>query len=153
MSRRTTAAGGNGARTSRRKRPTQRGCDLHAGTGRAVAAVGEAVHAAGRHDDGLTGRRDDLARAETEDHRALEHLEALLLLGVDVSAGDVPVRRELELELEQLAAGVGRGAEEVDPLAAHGIADGLSCVSHCRAPCRSVWQQPLAAGVSRRRAR
>ena len=54
-----------------------------------------------------------LPQTEPERHRALEHVEALLLLGVDVGAGHAAVGAELELELEQLAAGVGGGLEEV----------------------------------------
>ena len=90
----------------------ERGDDLDARARRRVAAVGELVHAAGRDDDGLAGAGDDRAHAEAELHRALEHVEALLLLGVHVRAGHVAVGRELELELEQLAVGVGGGLEE-----------------------------------------
>ena len=78
--------------------------DLDAGARDAVAAVGELVHAAGRHHDGLARVGDDLLQPEPERHRALEHVEALLLLRVDVRAGHAPVSRELELELQQLAA-------------------------------------------------
>ena len=59
----------------------------------AVAAVGEAVRAAGGDDDGVAGLGDDRAQAEAEAHRALEHVEALLLLGVHVRAGHAAVRR------------------------------------------------------------
>ena len=69
---------------------------------------------------------------EAELHRALEHVEALLLLRVHVRTGDVAVGGQLELELEQLAVGVGSGLEEGDALAADGVVDGLSGVSHDR---------------------
>jgi hypothetical protein len=55
---------------------------------------------------------------------ALEHVEALLLLGMNVRAGHVAVGREGQLELEQLAGGVGRGLQEGDLLAADGVVDG-----------------------------
>jgi hypothetical protein len=51
----------------------------------------------------VAGLGDDRAQAESEPHRALEDLEALLLLGMHVRSGHVAVGRELELELEQRA--------------------------------------------------
>ena len=85
----------------------ERGLDLDAHPRRALAAVREAVHAAGGDDDGLARAGDDPPQAEAERHRALEHVEALLLLGVHVRAGHVPVLRQLQLELEQAAVRVG----------------------------------------------
>jgi hypothetical protein len=59
-------------------------------------------------------------------------VEALLLLGVHVSARDAAVGSEVELELEQLAVGVGRRAQELDALTADGVLDDLSGVCHGR---------------------
>ena len=67
-----------------------------------------------------------VAQAEPELHRALEHVEALLLLGVHVRAGHAPVGRELQLELEQRAVGVRGGLQELDALPADGVVDDLS---------------------------
>ena len=108
----------------------ERGHDLDARPGHAFAAVRELVHAARGHHDRLARRRDDLPHPEPERHRPLEHVKALLLLGVDVRAGHAAVRGELELELEQLAGRVGGGLDERDALAAHGIVDRLSGESH-----------------------
>jgi hypothetical protein len=110
----------------------QRRGDLDAGARHTLAAVGELVHAAGRHDDCLARLGDDGAQAEAELHGALEHLEGLLLLRVHVRTGDAPVGSERELELEELAVGVGRGAHELDALAADGVLDDLSRVGHVR---------------------
>ena len=86
---------------------------------------------------GLAGAGDDLAHAEAEGQLALEDVEALLLLGVHVRAGHVAVGRQRELELEQLAAGVGGGPEELDRLAGDGVLDDLSGVGHGERPCGS----------------
>ena len=95
-----------------------------------VAAVLEGVDLAGRDGDDVAGVGDDLLHAHAEGHRAFEDLEALLLLGVDVSTGHGAVGGELELDLQQLAVGVGSGLDERDLLAADGVLEGLSCVSH-----------------------
>ena len=83
-------------------------------------------------DDRLARAGDDPPQTEPERHLAFEHVEALLLLRVHVGAGHVAVGRELELELEPLAGRVGGGLQEGDPLAADGVLDGLSGVSHFR---------------------
>ncbi len=86
----------------------ERGDDLDAAAGDVVAGVLELVDGAGGDDDGLAGLGHDAAEAAAELHPAGEHVEALLLLGVHVCTGDAAVRRELELELEQLAVRVAR---------------------------------------------
>ena len=91
----------------------ERGDDLDAAARDLVAAVGETMHAAGGDDDGVAGTRHDLAQAHAELHRALEHVEGLRLLGVNVRAGHVAVGAELELDLQLLAVGVGGGPQEV----------------------------------------
>ena len=108
----------------------ERWLDLHTGARRAVARVGELVHAAGGHDDRLAGLGDDRPHPEPEAHPALEDVEALLLLGMHVRAGHTAVGRQGQLELDQLAVGVGGGAVELDALAAHGVLDDLSGVGH-----------------------
>jgi hypothetical protein len=110
----------------------ERGDDLDPSARRAVAVVGEAVHATGGDDDRLARAGDDLAHAEAELHLALEDVEALFLLGVHVGAGDVAVGGELELDLELLAGGVAGRLQERDALAADGVMDDLSGVSHDR---------------------
>ena len=88
------------------------------------------MHAAGGHRDRVAGQRHDRAQPDAELHRAFEHVEALLLLRVHVRAGNAAVGGELELELEQLAVGVGGGAQEFDALAGDGVLDDLSCMGH-----------------------
>jgi hypothetical protein len=121
--------------------------DLDAGAGDAVAAVGELVHAASRDHDGLARLGGDLLHPEPERHRALEHVKALLLLRVDVRAGHATVRRELELELEQLARRVRGGLQERDALAAHGVLDRLSGESHVDSP-EGSWGVRQGSGKS-----
>jgi hypothetical protein len=92
------------------------------------------VDLAGGDRDDLAGAGDDLLQAHAERHRALDDLEALLLLGVDMGAGHGAVGGELQLDLEQLAVGVGGGLDEGDLLAADGVLDRLSCVGHLGSP-------------------
>ena len=126
------ALGGELCRRAQELLHVERRRDLDPSPRRAVTAVGEPVHAPGGHDDDVARGRDDRAQAETERHRAGEHVEALLLLGVHVGPGNAAVGGELELELEQLATGVGGGAQELDPLTADGVRDGLPGVCHGR---------------------
>jgi hypothetical protein len=84
---------------------------------RLVAAVRELVRHPGGDGHHVTGLGDHGLAAHLELHGAAEDLEALLLDRVHVPARHVPVRRELEVELEQLAVGVGRGLPERDALA------------------------------------
>jgi hypothetical protein len=88
------------------------------------------VDLAGGHDDDVAGLRDDLLHPEAELQRASVHDEALLLLGVHMSAWDVAVGGEREVELEQLAVRVGGGAAELEALAADGVVEDESGVSH-----------------------
>src|SRR5215211_1270771 len=109
--------------------PERRGY-LDPGARRPVADVLELVRLAGGHHDDVTRPGDDRLAAEPESHAAAPHLEALLLLGVHVLAGHVPVGGQLEVDLEQLAARVGRGPAEGDPLATDRVLDDLTCVCH-----------------------
>jgi hypothetical protein len=101
-----------------------------------VTGVEEPVGLAGRDYDGLPGPGDDLLHSEPETHRAADDLEGLLLLGMDVRAGDGAAGREHELDRQQLTVGVrGRLAED-DLLAADRILQNLSCTSHRGPPPR-----------------
>src|SRR3954470_7227992 len=116
----------------------ERRADLDADLGGLVTRVLERVDLAGRHRDDVAGAGDDLLQAHAEGHRALDDLEALLLLGVDVRAGHGAVGGELEFDLDQLAVGVRSSLDEGDLLAADGVLEGLSCVSHFGSP-GEVW--------------
>jgi hypothetical protein len=87
----------------------ERGDDLDAAARGLVAGVLELVHRAGRDDDGVARLGYHAAPALVELHAPGLHVEALFLLRVHVRSRDVAVRCELELELEQLAAGVAGG--------------------------------------------
>src|ERR671915_111823 len=96
-----------------------------------VADVREVVLPAGGDDDHFAGSRDDPLAAHPEAHRALDDLEALLLLRVDVLATrDPPVRGKLEVDREQLAVRFRRCLAERDALAACRVLECLSSVNH-----------------------
>ena len=77
----------------------------------------------GRHGDDIAGPCDDLRLAVAELERALENLEALALIRVDVCGGDGAVGLDGDLDLDELAVGVGRRPEEVDGLAGDRVLD------------------------------
>ena len=64
----------------------ERGPDLDPDERGLVAGVGEVVRDAGRDDDDVAGLGDDPLAPHPEAHRAADHLEALLLVWVDVQA-------------------------------------------------------------------
>ena len=98
-----------------------------------VADIGEVVLLARGDDDHLAGPRDDPLASHPEAHRAFDHLEALLLLRVDVLATRNPsVRGKLEVDRQQLAARVRRCLAERDSLSACRVLECLSCVRHSR---------------------
>ena len=78
--------------------------------------------------DDLAGPGDDLLAAAAELERALEHLEALALVRVDVRGGDGAVRLDGDLDLDELAVGLGGGRRKwiVSPVT------GFSIVSPAR---------------------
>src|SRR3954468_22590815 len=117
----------------------QRRADLDASTGDALAAVGELVRLAGRNGDDVAGLGDDRLAAELEAHRALDDAEALGLLRVDVQAGDLAVRRQLEVEGEQLAVALGSGGDEGDGLPRDGVRDLHSGVCHAETVPAAAW--------------
>jgi len=84
-----------------------------------VADIREVVPLASGDDDHLAGPRDDPLASHLEAHRALDDLEALLLLRVDVlGTRDPSARGKLEVHREQLAARYRRCLPERDPLSA-----------------------------------
>ena len=129
----------------------ERGSHLDADERAGVAEVGEVVRHAGGHDDDLAGAGDDALAAHPEAHRAVDDLEALLLLRVNVQrARHAAAGRELEVDRDQLAVGVCRGLAERDPLAACGVLECQSCVGHVgssQAAWRRSFQTPLAAAA------
>ena len=87
------------------------------------------------------GSGDDSRPAVAELERPLEHLEALALERVDVRGGDGAVGLDGDLDLDELAVGVGRCLKEVDGLAGERILDRVACADgsrlrgHVRASC------------------
>ena len=109
----------------------QRRAHLDADERLVVADVREVVRHAGGDDDHLAGPGDDPLAPHPEPHRALDDLEALLLVRVDVQAtGDPAVRGKLEVDRQQRAVRLRRGLAEGDPLSACGVLECLSCVCH-----------------------
>jgi hypothetical protein len=107
----------------------QRRAHLDADERVTVADIREVVPLATGDDDHRAGSRDGPLASHPEAHRALDDLEALLLLRVDVLATrDPPARGKLEVDREQLAARVRRRLAERDPLCAGRVLGGLSAV-------------------------
>jgi hypothetical protein len=102
--------------------------DAHDGT--LLAHVRELVGLAGLDHHDVAGLGGHATKALLEADAPAEHLEALLLRGMHVHAGHVAVRRERDVELEQLALRVSRRLTKRDPLAADGVLDDLSSVCH-----------------------
>src|SRR5438309_8616575 len=84
-----------------------------------------------RRDDHRVPRAESLlAAVHDQPERALEHFVALLLSRVQVIARREPARDELELVLEQLAAGLRTRPQEREPVAARGVLEHLACAGH-----------------------
>jgi AcrR family transcriptional regulator len=93
--------------------------------------VGEVVTDAGRDDDHRAGAGDDPLPSQPEAHRALDDLEALLLQRVAVQATrHAGIRRQFEVDRDELAVRSRGGLAEGDPLAARGVLECLSWVCH-----------------------
>lgn len=106
---------------------------LDADEGVVAADIREVVLLTRGDDDHLAGPRDDPLASHLEPHRALDDLEAFLLVRVDVLATrDPPVRGKLEVDREQFAARYRRCLAERDPLSACRVLECLSSVSHRR---------------------
>src|ERR687896_1835124 len=111
----------------------QRRAHLDADERVTVADVREVVLLARWDDDNLTGPRDDPLSSHPEAHRALDELEAPLLLRVNMlAARDPPARGQLEVDRQQLAARVRRCLAEREPLPTSRVLECLSCVRHSR---------------------
>src|ERR687896_1105949 len=120
----------------------QRRAHLDANERVTVADVREVVLLARWDDDNLTGPRDDPLASHPEAHRALDDLEALLLLRVNMlAARDPPARGQLEVDRQELAARVRRCLAERDPLPAGRVFECLSCV--CHASSFQSWKQTV----------
>jgi hypothetical protein len=72
----------------------------------------------------------DLFAPDLHLHRALEHLEALGLVWMDVGGGDDRARLEDGLDEDVRAVGVARGFMEDEALARDGVLDRLSGPDH-----------------------
>ena len=99
-----------------------------------VACVPELVRRLRLDGDRLAGPQLDLLAAAPHPERSREHLEALGLEGVDVRRGDEAAGLHDRLEDDALAAGLGGGLVEDEPLAGDGILDLISCVEHVLPP-------------------
>jgi hypothetical protein len=86
----------------------------------------------GRDGDDIAGAGDDLLLALAELERPLEDLEALALERVDVRGRDCAVGLDRDLDLDELAAGVGGRPEKVDDLAGDGVLDRVAGANRCR---------------------
>ena len=120
------AVGGEGEHRLEEPLELERRADLAAEAGPCVAGVAEAVHGARLDGDDLSGAGDDLRAPVPELERALEHLEALALVRVDVRGGDGAVGDDADLDLDELAVGLGGGLQKADLLAGDGVLDGLA---------------------------
>jgi hypothetical protein len=98
--------------------------------GRLLPGILEPVHYSRWYDYRISRSGEDCLESLPELHGPLHHLEAFLLLWVDVSSGDVAIWSEEELEGEQFAVCVRGGLAEDDPLAADRVLQYLSCVRH-----------------------
>src|SRR5580704_227108 len=113
---------------------------LHRDPGGDLATVSEMMHGAWRYADPLTGPRSHVAPANPESHRALEHRERFLLLGMGVAARYPAAGREPELPVQYTPAGLRSGAHDQDLLAAERVHDDIR-LDHpgllaSRLPCR-----------------
>ena len=95
-----------------------------------LAGVPELVSRPRLHRDRLARAKLDLLLAATHAERPGEHLEALGLERVHVRRRDEAAGLNDRLEDDALAAGLGSGLVEHEPLAGDGVLDLISCVEH-----------------------
>src|SRR6185437_5794758 len=95
-----------------------------------LAGVPELVRRPGRHRQALARPGDDLLASDAEPDTAAEHLEALLLRGMDVRRRHEAVRLHVGLDHDGLAAGLAGGLAEHEPLARDRILDAVPCANH-----------------------
>jgi hypothetical protein len=91
------------------------------------------VRRARRDDEDVSGPRGALLARDPEGRRPGEDLEPLLLLRVNVGGGDEATRAEDEIELQQLAVGVGGGLQERESFAGDRVLERLAGAGHDRA--------------------
>ena len=85
---------------------------------------------AGLDDREVAGAQLDLFLAAAHPERPGDRVEALGLERMDVRRCDEAAGSHDRLEDHALAAGLGRGLVEDEPLARHRILDLISCVEH-----------------------
>ena len=114
--------------------------ELDANAAGAVTAGELAVRRAGRHLHHVSGPEHVLAAVEDQAHRALDHLVALGLDRVQMLLGEQAPRAADDVELQQLAGGVGGGLANLDPDSRGGDVQhgfGRGHVALCAARARS----------------
>ena len=108
----------------------ERGPHLAEEAGVALARVPEPVRGSGRNDGDVARLGEELLRADTEADQAVEHLEALGLVRVDVRGRDEAVRPDDRLHQHRLAAGLLRRPVEDQYLAGDGVLERVSWADH-----------------------
>ena len=114
---------------------------------RCLTGIPEAVGGARLDDDRLAGAGDDRLAVRHEPHLALEDLEALGLVRMDVGGGDEAVRLDADVDEDVLAARLGGGAHDVHGLAGDGVVEDVSAADHAgllRIVMQQDWQRPKA---------
>src|SRR5262249_24818232 len=96
----------------------------------AVGRVPEMVQRARLDDDDVAGPRRELLVADGELALAVDDLEALRLVRVDVRRGEKPARVDGDVDQHVLASRLRRGLEERDVLTRDGVHDGVSLANH-----------------------
>ena len=89
----------------------------------AVAGIAEPVLGSRRHHDRVPGACLEMPASKAELHAAFEHREALFLTRMDVPGGNMCARGKIEIELENLSAGVASVPADHDALAAERVRD------------------------------
>ena len=108
----------------------ERRADLGAEARGALARVPELVRRARLDHEGLADAGDVPLASDLEAERALDDLEGLRLVRVDVRRGDEAVGLDRDLDEHVLPVGVGGRLHEVQGLAGHGILEGVSGADH-----------------------
>ena len=91
---------------------------------------------------------DDRLAADLEHELALEHLEDLGLVRVQVGGGDEAVRLDEHVDHDTLPVRVGGGLDEADRLAGDAVVDDVSGADHGVAPCLGGYGWTGAAWIA-----
>jgi hypothetical protein len=110
---------------------------LHPNHRRIVAGVGEPMVGPWRDHQFVTRGGEDAPQARSEPHGAGQHVEALLLLGVDMASRHVAVGSQDQVEGQQPTIGLAGGLPEDEPLAADWIVENLPTERHGPLPWSS----------------